>query len=301
MPAIVATRRCKGYRSCMSSEQDAKKDWHRWLFYITLAALGFGPLLLGWILGDNELVRRVAETPAVVGLVTALAKILTDANERTQVRAETRRREDREDELRRHEVERAKLTQQLEHAFAIGSSSHMANVAFDKHVQFCEDYAKELRATLSTLWRNGPTEEVLPHASALVGIREAQALWLTPEIDGQLEEIEKALRAVGSGDHRIRIDNSLAGEARQEQIRMIFQIFFKLVGLQVPEELQIHAAFTEKVAVHNVIRGLGRVLGVDELTRLRLGILRNAVGLAEPRGEAVEHPHEAGSSSSVAS
>jgi hypothetical protein len=144
----------------------------RWFFYVLIAAAAAGPLVLGWSSGDYDMVRRLAETPVVVGLVAFVVKMLLDANERVQDRAEDRHREDREDAQRRHEAERAVLTQQLEHAFAVGSSSHMANVAFDKHVKFCEDYAEELRRTIGTLIAHVTTAKALDHAAALTLLRQ---------------------------------------------------------------------------------------------------------------------------------
>ena len=49
--------------------------------------------------------------------------------------------------------------------FVVGASSHMANVAFDKHTLFCEEYLKEVNLALDTLIREGPTEKAVSHAT----------------------------------------------------------------------------------------------------------------------------------------
>jgi hypothetical protein len=46
---------------------------------------------------------------------------------------------------------------QLEEAknrFTVGATSHMANVAFDKHVQFCEEYVEQVFKVMENLFRN---------------------------------------------------------------------------------------------------------------------------------------------------
>ena len=47
----------------------------------------------------------------------------------------------------------------------------MANVAFDKHVLFCEEYAAEVYRTVGVLFRRGVHAEALVNANALVEIR----------------------------------------------------------------------------------------------------------------------------------
>jgi hypothetical protein len=248
----------------------------RWSIYVLIAVAAAGPLVLGWFSGDYDLVRRLAETPVVVGLVAFVVKMLLDANERVQDRAEDRHREDREDAQRRHEAERALLTQQLEHAFAVGSSSHMANVAFDKHVKFCEDYAEELRRTIGTLIAHVTTTKALDHAAALTLLRQKQALWLTEEMEVPLETIEAALRRIGAGHHRCEVDHRMSYDERMAIHREIYKLFADLVGAKVLGPFPDGEQFSEEMAIGNVIRGLGRILGVDDLTRLRQKILNNA-------------------------
>jgi hypothetical protein len=49
-----------------------------------------------------------------------------------------------------------------------------------------------------------------------------------------------------------------------------------LVGAKVLGPFPDGEQFSEEMAIGNVIRGLGRILGVDDLTRLRQKILNNA-------------------------
>ncbi len=63
-------------------------------------------------------------------------------------------------------IERQKARQSRElletqNVFSVGATSHMATVAFDKHVGFCEEYLEEVYKALSTLIQHGATEEPL--------------------------------------------------------------------------------------------------------------------------------------------
>src|SRR5271165_2934504 len=40
---------------------------------------------------------------------------------------------------------------EMQGAFLVGATSHMANVVFDKYVEFCEEYVKAMSAAVYTL------------------------------------------------------------------------------------------------------------------------------------------------------
>jgi outer membrane PBP1 activator LpoA protein len=42
---------------------------------------------------------------------------------------------------------------------SVGVTSHMATVAFDKHIEFCEKYVKEMYKALDALIQDGRTDE----------------------------------------------------------------------------------------------------------------------------------------------
>ena len=74
----------------------------------------------------------------------------------------------------------------------------MANIAFDKHVLFCEKYIAGVNGALDTLFRRGPHEDVLKDADTLFNLRRNWVLWLTPEIEAGLVNFEGALRKIGA-------------------------------------------------------------------------------------------------------
>ena len=89
--------------------------------------------------------------------------------------------------------ERAKELQDHQNFFSLGAMSHMADVVFDKHVEFCEKYLEEVHQAVVTLTRHGPTDTALEHTTKLYGLRIQYTAWLPPEIEEKLMPFEKAL------------------------------------------------------------------------------------------------------------
>ncbi len=79
----------------------------------------------------------------------------------------------------------------------MGATSHMATVAFDKHIGFCEEYVEEVSKALQPLIQDGSRQEPLD-ARRFSRIRQKWALWLTNEIDGELEQFERHVTQLGA-------------------------------------------------------------------------------------------------------
>src|SRR5271155_5806952 len=128
------------------------------------------------------------------------------------------------------ELQKAHAVQMEEakNRFAVGAMSHMAVVAFDKHVQFCEEYSTAVRAALLTMLRKGPHEDVLKDASALTELREKWSLWLSPEVERELNQFEGALRTIGAQGWLLR--NIRPEEDRSEAIRKAYGTFAAVMG-----------------------------------------------------------------------
>lgn len=138
--------------------------------FITYAAifaiLVVSLILVAW-LPDGNFIQSIAAIPLVGSLMAALFQILRD----------------------QAAYERDLAKQDAQNRFSLGASSHMANVAFDKHVLFSEEYVAEIHEALRTLFREGPTPEVLKHTSALYALQQKYAVWLTQKIEQDLESI----------------------------------------------------------------------------------------------------------------
>jgi hypothetical protein len=155
--------------------------------------------------------------------------------------------------------------------FTVGATSHMADVAFDKHVQFCEEYTAEVHHALAFLFKKGPNADVLQNATALMNVRTKYSVWLSPEIETQLEKFEGALRKIGA--NAWLLGELRADEDRTDAIKEAYGAFAAVMGW---EKWQGEAVKTRDVAAEKVIEGLRKVLGISELTRLRAELVKRA-------------------------
>lgn len=224
--------------------------------YLGIAIVFVLSLLLVVLLPEGEIVRSLATIPAVGALAGALFQVFRDqaAHEKALLIVETQNR------------------------FALGASSHMANIAFDKHVEFCEEYVAEMQNTLITLFREGPTPKALEHSSALYGIQQKYRVWLTPELEFELDRFESALRNIGATAGYIR--DAQDAEDRQKRIERMYSTFNEVVGV----EQWKGAKLTEEVAMGMVIRRLRAVLGIAELTSMRKTLITKAVEQVQHAG-----------------
>jgi hypothetical protein len=151
---------------------------------------------------------------------------------------------------------------EIQNSFLYGSTSHMAQVAFDKHVLFCEEYIKEVSDTIWTLFAQGATPEALNHRDKLHLIKEKHLLWLTPEIEGQLLKFEKAIGKLGANAMLAR-DNPR--EIDMNEIHEMHRILHEVMGIE-----QWRGETLSKELSHQaIINHLRTVLGIESLTKLR--------------------------------
>lgn len=218
-------------------------------------------LALFFVLPSGEFIQSLVAIPMVGSLVAALAQVLRDQAA--------------------HERNLAMFA--AEKLFAVGASSHMANVAFDRHVTFSEEYVQEVNETLVTLSREGPTETALKHARNLYELRQKHAVWLTEKLDSELEQFESALRKVGAEAHLVSI--SPEAPNRQRWVRSMFKAFVEVMGAKnmganhwEGEEL------SDEFAISMVIRRLRKILGTEELAEMRSAIIWRSMAEARKDG-----------------
>ena len=159
-----------------------------------------------------------------------------------------------------------------EQSFMLSATSHMAEKAFDKHVEFCEKYVEKANEGLVVLFSKGPTEDALKIASELYAIRRIYILWETSDVTLFLDKFEKALREMGATEHFINFSNLPVGPQRTQLVEKIFKIFTDVVNIdKLPNDA------TPEIAVAHIIDRLRDHLGILELTRLRKFYLSEAV------------------------
>lgn len=165
--------------------------------------------------------------------------------------------------------ERSQLLADAQNSFFMGATSHMANVAFDKHVTFCEEYVIEVREAIGTLFREGATPNALNHAFNLAGIQQKYKVWLTPLIEAELEKFEAALRLIGANSQLVR---DASREASQTDIQEMYRTLAEVMGVAEWRGEQL----TKDRAQSMLITRLRSILGIEELTSMRMNIVHRS-------------------------
>lgn len=189
--------------------------------------------------------------------------------------------------------ERVKQQHQIElserqNAFALSATSHMAKVAFDKHVEFAEAYKDAVQETLVVFTREGPTKQALDLAGKMYDIRRKFVLWETQAVTKCLDKFEHSIRRIGAVEHHL--DSIGAGELRTQLVEEVHRIFADVVGIrEVPNDP------TPEIATAFVIEQLRLLLGIEQLTQLRrhyIEVACNGAGASSkiPVGESPPNP-----------
>jgi hypothetical protein len=167
--------------------------------------------------------------------------------------------------------ERKLHLQEAENLFTIGATSHMANVAFEKRVSFCQEYTDAVNAALEMLFIRGAHEAALDEANNLLNVRLRWNLWLPLEIQTELIKFEGALREIGSQSWLLR--ELGPDEDRREVAKKAHRTFAAVMGWKTWQNEPV----TEDVAAEKIIEGLQQVLGIRELTRMRTTLVNRAI------------------------
>ena len=161
---------------------------------------------------------------------------------------------------------RSLLVADHQNRFVLGISSHIANIAFDKHVAFCEEYVEVADRVLGEIFSTGPPSDALDQAADLHKVRRKHTVWLTDEIDMKLEKFESAIRMMGASANYVEVTSN-ADEAgqRSEKINQMYRIFSILIDLKEWDGEPL----TNELAVTSQIKYLREVLGTEDLSAMR--------------------------------
>lgn len=228
---------------------------HRQLTYTVAALLlatAFACLLVAH--DSSELLRNLAGVPLVAAVVASFVQLARDDAAHT----------------------RTLLGMDHQNRFVLGASSHMANVAFDKHAAFCEEYVNAVHAALHTLFREGPSDKVLPDAGTLHAVQQKYAVWITTQIQKDLEPFQSALREIGASAWFVEATrgDEHSAEERQQHINSMFSTLAKVMGFTEWESQPV----TSELAAAAVVGRLRSILGTEELSQMRRVIVERAMG-----------------------
>jgi len=169
------------------------------------------------------------------------------------------------------EIERRNALEEknADNAFVLSATSHMAQVAFDKHMEFCEKYVSKVYESLHVLLQEGPTIKTLDIANELFRVRLSFRLWETEDVAITLDKFEKALRSIATDTRWSELSRD--AQKRGELIDSAFSTFGKVMTLDpLPDSP------TPDIAVAHIIAGLRDHLGISQLTALRKHYLAEA-------------------------
>lgn len=225
-----------------------KDRQHSWVPYIILAVVSIASFATTWLLPVSDFFKGLASIPGIGALISAVYQLW------------------REQQLHERAVELLHRQQD----FALAAASHMADVAYDKHVAFTEAYILRTNQGVDDLFDTGPSKAAMKFASDLRHIRKQHATWLSSEIEEKLICFESTLHRMGV--NMAYLDNVAVGEGRSRVVDEVFKAFKTLLDVEKPtpgEETEIVAA---RITDH-----LRDVLGVKELTALRQHTTRLAL------------------------
>ncbi len=146
--------------------------------------------------------------------------------------------------------------------FATGTGAHMAAVAYDKHVQFCEEYIEAIENTFDELTQNGTSKETGLLVLPLVRIRRKYSAWLTEKLEDELIEYERVLIEVGNSHYKK--ENSTEHADIEKYAKIIDENLASLLGNR------------ESGIRESSINHIREILEVDALAQIRSTITKEA-------------------------
>lgn len=214
-----------------------------------------------------EVIRVLGPGVLFIGLSAFLGKLWAERAAQNRSREISRELEILKGELRQQE-------QRIESSLAVGVMSHMASVAFDKHIEFCEAYLKEADQALAELLMNASAKTTLDSVGKMAEIRRKYGLWEDKQTGEFLTKFQKALSEIWMIDRKIERSERamLTFEQRQSLVTDFFNRLQTLVGI-VPE-IDVGP---DGITRERVLQFLRSRLGADDLTKLRFHHLNRAV------------------------
>ena len=229
---------------------------HSWPVYSILAIVFALSLGTAFVLPTADILRWISSAPALVALIGVVLQIFRDHAQH----------------------EKALVVQRDQQHFVLGVTSHMADVAFDRHVEFCEKYISQMQETLSTLFREGPTRKCLELAARLADIRLSFRTWLTSDIQKKILPFEEALTKI-AGMH-IELEGLPVGGKRTQMVEAMHNTFADVLGLS---RLEGRGNCDETVVAGRIMDHLQDILGVKQLVHLRIALVDEAVKTLEKK------------------
>ena len=225
------------------------KTW-RVLIYGGLAIVFAASYVLAATYPAGDIVRTIAGSVSVGALIGALLQLYRD--EAAYERLLNLRRDDQQ--------------------FQVGVTSHMSNVVFDKHVEFCEEYMEEVRATVDELIRSHASQAAVAHANKLFEIRRRHATWVTTAMSQKLSQFEDAVRKLGAAAGFVAdtTGNPQYAEQRAQAVEYVFKEFQRILPQLFGKESE------DGIGSESIEARVREMLGIELLVDLRAKLIARA-------------------------
>lgn len=165
--------------------------------------------------------------------------------------------------------ERSLELQRKQHDFGLGIASHMANVVFDKQVEFSEKYAQTVYTVIQKMGQEGPSENALSYSKELQNIRISSAPWISEQLNQNLMPYEAALREIGA---LATLERTYPNDpSRSDHVHKMFAIFAKFLGIDFEGTGKEPEDFALAILEH-----LKDILNIPDLELLRRKIVQLA-------------------------
>jgi hypothetical protein len=221
--------------------------------YLYLAIVFIASFMAAFLLPISEFFKGISSIPLAGTLIGALYQIFRDQAEH----------------------EKQLELQRKKQFFDLAVTSHMANTAFNKHVDFCESYMKKVHLAFLNLISDGPSRHALKDANELYKLRVAFEPWVTDEISIQLDRFESALRHLGAKAGYAESTRSDPNETASSQ-----KTYIEAHGLWenlLAELLKKEVDSITNPTVEKTKAKIREILGIEELTLIRKWVISQAV------------------------
>ena len=217
-----------------------------WKVYGVLTVVFLASIAFTWIARASGVWQDLYAAPGVIALLGVLWQLFRDEAAHTRAVA----------------LERDKQQ------FNLGITSHMADVAFDRHVALCDEFAQELFSTLQCVMSNSQDHEAIKHKADSIGnIVRKHAIWTTQELQDKLQKFESVIREIGAKSY------AAANHPGSVQWDQPLSLLLDLIDTGSP-----YGAPPKKEVLHQqIIDNARRILGVKELTDLRKKLLERSL------------------------
>lgn len=204
---------------------------------------------------------QAAAAPGIAALIAAIFALIRDnaAHEREIL-------------LKQLQAQIDGRPQRDEQQFQVGVTSHMANVVFDKHVVFCEEYMAKVRETVETLLRMHATLESVGHANELYAIRLKHAAWVTTAMSARLSGIEDAVRKIGAMANFVETTREAPqyAEQRAKAIEFVYAEFQRILPRHFAQPA------VDGISSESIEARVREMLGIEALVDLRSQLIGRA-------------------------